>query len=216
MRITAAQAQASAAADEQPLENASAYELMLLKLDADRRRLKEVQSVEAKAELKRKLLPDYAPWVEAAITAGKGARDEVLMTVMLWRIDAGDYGGALDIAEYALPYQLAMPDRYQRTTATTLVEEVADAAKRARDGKQAFDLATLQRAAGLTADEDMHDQVRAKLHKEIGLLQIGHDNASALQQLQRATQLHDKVGVKKEIERLERELKNPGGATGTA
>lgn len=216
MRVTAAQASASAAADDQPLENASAYELMLLKLAEDRRRLKEVQSMEAKAELKRKLLPDYAPWVEGAIAAGKGAQDDVLMTVMLWRIDAGDYNGALDIAEYALPYKLVMPDRYQRTTATTLVEEVADAAKRARDGKQPFDLDTLQRTAELTASEDMHDQVRAKLHKEIGLLLVGTDNAAALQHLQRATQLHDKVGVKKDIEKLEREQKNLGEANGTA
>ncbi|WP_337881778.1 terminase endonuclease subunit [Chromobacterium haemolyticum] len=228
MRVTAAQASASAAADDQPLENASAYELMLLKLAEDRRRLKDVKSMEAKAELKRKLLPDYAPWVEGAIAAGKGAQDDVLMTVMLWRIDAGDYNGALDIAEYALPYKLVMPDRYQRTTATTLVEEVADAAKRARDGKQPFDLDTLQRTAELTASEDMHDQVRAKLFKELGLLiaastdpgpPVGLDLARkliALQHLQRATQLHDKVGVKKDIERLERELKNQGDASGAA
>lgn len=216
LRVTAAQASALAAADDQPLENASAYELMLVKLDADSRRLKGVQSMEAKAELKRELLPDYTPWVEGAITAGKGAQDMVLMTVMMWRIDAGDYAGALDIAEYALPYQLVLPDRFKRTTATALVEELSDSAKRARDGKKPFDIAILQRCQALTEAEDMHDQVRAKLHKEIGLLLIGHDNASALQQLQRATQLHATVGVKKEIERLQRELKNLGDAAGTA
>lgn len=216
LRVTAAQASALAAADDQPLENASAYELMLVKLDADSRRLKTVQSMEAKAELKRELLPDYAPWVEGAITAGKGAQDMVLMTVMMWRIDAGDYAGALDIAEYALPYQLLLPDRFKRTTATALVEELSDSAKRARDGKKPFDIAILQRCQALTEAEDMHDQVRAKLHKEIGLLLIGQDNASALQQLQRATQLHATVGVKKEIERLQRELKNLGDAAGTA
>lgn len=216
LRVTAAQASALAAADDQPLENASAYELMLVKLDSDSRRLKGVQSMEAKAELKRELLPDYAPWVEGAITAGKGAQDMVLMTVMMWRIDAGDYAGALDIAEYALPYQLLLPDRFKRTTATALVEELSDSAKRARDGKKPFDIAILQRCQALTEAEDMHDQVRAKLHKEIGLLLIGHDNASALQQLQRATQLHATVGVKKEIERLQRELKNLGDAAGTA
>ncbi len=214
LRVTAAQASASAAADDQPLENASAYELMLLKLAEDRRRLKDVQSMEAKAELKRKLLPDYAPWVEGIIAAGKGAQDDVLMTVMLWRIDAGDFAGALDIAEYALPYKLVMPDRYQRSTATTLVEEIADAAKRARDGKQPFDIAILQRCQALTEAEDMHDQVRAKLHKELGLLQEASDPAGALANLTRAKALHDKVGVVKDIERIEKAIKNnsaPGG-----
>ena len=214
LRVTAAQASASAAADDQPLENASAYELMLLKLAEDRRRLKDVQSMEAKAELKRKLLPDYAPWVEGAIAAGKGAQDDVLMTVMLWRIDAGDFAGALDIAEYALPYKLVMPDCYQRSTAATLVEEIADAAKRARDGKQPFDIAILQRCQALTEAEDMHDQVRAKLHKELGLLQEASDPAGALANLTRAKALHDKVGVVKDIERIEKAIKNnaaPGG-----
>lgn len=211
MRATAAEASASADSG-QPLD-ASAYDLMLLKLAEDRRRLKDVQSMEAKAELKRKLLPDYAPWVEGAVAAGKGAQDDVLMTVMLWRIDAGDFSGALDIAEYALPYQLVMPDRYQRTTATTLVEEVADAAKRARDGKLSFDIAILQRCQTLTAAEDMHDQVRAKLHKELGLLQEAIDPAAALANLSRAKALHDKVGVVKDIERIEKAIKN-NAATG--
>lgn len=213
MRVQAEQAAAQTPAGES-LKNCSAYELMLLKLAEDRRRLKEVQSMEAKAEVKRKLLPDYAPWVEGAISAGKGAQDDVLMTVMLWRIDAGDYSGALDIAEYALPYQLVMPDRYMRTTATTLAEEIADAAKRARDGKQPFDLAILQRCQSLTEAEDMHDQVRAKLHKELGLLQEEVDPAAALANLSRAKALHDKVGVVKDIERIEKAIKNNTAISG--
>ena len=212
-RVTAAEASASAVSG-QPLENCTQYDLMLLKLAEDRRRLKDIQSMEAKAELKRKLLPDYAPWVEGAISAGKGAQDDVLMTVMLWRIDAGDYSGALDIAEYALPYKLVMPDRYMRTTATTLAEEIADAAKRARDGKQPFDLAILQRCQALTEAEDMHDQVRAKLHKELGLLQEEVDPAAALANLSRAKALHDKVGVVKDIERIEKAIKNNTAISG--
>lgn len=207
LRATAAEASASAVSG-QPLENCTQYDLMLLKLAEDRRRLKDVQSMEAKAQLKRKLLPDYAPWVEGAISSGKGAQDDVLMTVMLWRIDAGDYSGALDIAEYALPYKLVMPDRYQRTTATTLAEEVADAAKRARDGKQHFETAILQRCQALTEAEDMHDQVRAKLHKELGLLQEASDPVAALANLRRAKALHEKVGVVKDIERIEKAIKN--------
>ena len=65
------------------VRHASGYDLMLLQLAEDRRRLKDVQSMEGKAELKRKLLPDYAPWVEGAIAAGKGAQDDVLMIAQL-------------------------------------------------------------------------------------------------------------------------------------
>jgi hypothetical protein len=181
---------------------------MLLKLAEDRRRLKAIHSMEGKAEVKRQLLPDYAPWVDGVLSAGRGAQDEVLMTIMLWRIDAGDYSGALDIAEYALPYKLTMPDRYQRATAYTLTEEVADAAKRARDGKQPFDLDILQRTADQTASEDMPDQVRAKLHKEIGLQLESINLPAALEHLARAKALNDKAGVVKDIERIEKAIKN--------
>ncbi|EEX2757968.1 terminase, partial [Escherichia coli] len=60
----------------------------------------------------------------------------------------------------------------------------------------------------LTATADMPDEVRAKLHKITGLfLRDAGDAAGALAHLQRATQLDCQAGVKKEIERLERELK---------
>ncbi|MDY8569877.1 phage terminase small subunit, partial [Escherichia coli] len=35
--------------------------------------------------------------------------DDILMTVMLWRLDTGDIAGALEIARYALKYGLTMP-----------------------------------------------------------------------------------------------------------
>ncbi len=35
---------------------------------------------------------------------GRGAQDDIVMTVMLWRLDAGDIAGALEIAPYALKY----------------------------------------------------------------------------------------------------------------
>lgn len=206
LRVSAEMAQAHTQAGS-GLENCTEYELMLVKLAADRRRLKSVQSMERKAEVKRGLLPDYAPWIDGVLAAGRGAQDEVLMSVMVWRMDAGDFEGALDIADYALQHSLVMPDRYQRTTATVIAEEVADAAKRARDGQIPFPADVLQRTFCLTALCDMHDQVRAKLHREMGL-HPDTDPEAALSHLQRATQLNDKIGVKKQIEKLNRELKN--------
>ncbi len=43
-----------------PTAHANGYELMLLKLYEDKRRLKQVRSQERKADLKRQLLPEYA------------------------------------------------------------------------------------------------------------------------------------------------------------
>lgn len=194
--------------DGDRLEGCTAYELMLVKLAEDKRRLKDIQSTERKAEVKREILPDYAPWVDGALEGGKGQPDDVLMTVLVWRIDAGDYSGALDIAEYALRHDLPMPDRFERTTGTVIAEEISDAAKRAREGKRPFNVQTLTYTAALTEKKDMPDQVRAKLHKETGLAMAEVEPAGALEHLCRAQQLYDSVGVKKDIERIERHLKN--------
>ncbi|HJW26422.1 MAG TPA: terminase endonuclease subunit [Rhodocyclaceae bacterium] len=198
--------------------NASQYELMLAKLAEDRRRLKDVQSIERKAEVKRQLLPEYAPWIEGVLAGNSGVQDDVLMTIMVWRIDIGDIAGALPLAKYAIAHKLVLPDQYQRTTACLIAEETADMALKGA----ITDIEALQQVLDLTADEDMPDEVRAKLYKAIGYAlrdgAMGNDAGSqeqltqARDHLQRALSLHDKVGVKKDIERLETAIKNSAPA----
>lgn len=196
------------AANTEDMSHATGYELMLAKLNNDKQRLRNIQSLERRAEIKRDILSDYAPYVEGVLQAGQGAQDDVLITVMLWRIDAGDYSGGLNIADYAISHHLATPDQYKRTLATVIAEEIATAAKRARDSGEPFNVTLLQQTAALTVDQDMPDQVRAKLNKEIGLLLVECDKPAALAALREATRLDNKAGVKKDIEKLERELKN--------
>lgn len=181
---------------------------MLVKLAADQRTLKAIYSKELKAAKKRELLPFWLPWVNGVLEQGKGAQDDILMTVMLWRLDTGDIAGALEIARYALKYGLTMPGKHRRTPPYMFTEEVALAAMRAHAAGESVDTRLLTDTLELTATADMPDEVRAKLHKITGLfLRDGGDAAGALTHLQRATQLDCQAGVKKEIERLERELK---------
>ncbi|EGO4970019.1 terminase, partial [Escherichia coli] len=82
------------------------------------------------------------------------------------------------------------------------------AAMRAHAAGESVDTRLLTDTLELTATADMPDEVRAKLHKITGLfLRDAGDATGALAHLQRATQLDCQAGVKKEIERLERELK---------
>lgn len=203
MRVSASQA---AQREQAPLRHATAYEQMLVKLAEDRRTLKNIRSNERKAEKKRELLPFYAPWVAGVLADGRGAQDDIVMTVMLWRLDAGDIAGALEIAPYALKYGLTSDHR--RTTPYMLVEEVALAAQRLRDAGEPVDLALLLTTLSLSDGADVPDMVRARLHKVTGLTlrDIGQ-NSEALAQFQRAMQLDRNAGVRKEIERLERALK---------
>lgn len=222
LRATAAQA---AAADEaaNPLRHATGHELMLAQLAEHKRQLKQIQSIERKADAKRSMLPAYAAWVQGVLESGAGLQDEVFMTVMVWQIDVGDFAAALPLATYAIRHGLVMPDTYQRTTACLIAEEYSTMAIKAAEAGQPVDVAALGEVAELVADQDMPDEVRAKLHKALGYVHAGlverapADRRQALREtalghLRRALELHDKVGVKKDIERLEREIKNAATA----
>ncbi|WP_321966506.1 phage terminase small subunit [Burkholderia cepacia] len=207
-RSVAAKAARGAPAGVGTLRDDSAYTLMLAQLDDHRRALKAVESVERKATLKRQFLPAYDAWVDGVLAGGAGAQDDVLMTIMVWRIDGGDYQGALKIGAYALQHGLTLPDQFKRSTPCLLVEEFADAALRASRAGESIQVEPLVEIGRLTADADMPDEVRAKLNKAIGYGLTETDPPRALEHLRRALQLFANVGVKKDIERLERELKN--------
>jgi hypothetical protein len=176
---------------------------MLAKLATDRRRLKEVQSIERKRLVKLEVLPEYADYVAGALEGGRGAQDDVLVTVMVWRIDVGDYAGALAIATYALTHGLTLPDQYERTLATAVAEEFAEAALITLKATREFDVGLLSQVADLTDKHDMPDVVRAKLYKAIGYA-LDPYPTMALSYLRRALELHDKIGVKQDITRLEK------------
>lgn len=223
-RVTAARS--SAQASPNGALTGSAYELMLAKLADDRRRLKAIQSVERKIEVKRELLPEYDAWIDGALSGGKGAQDDVLATLLVWLIDVGNYERALEIAKYAIAHKLTLPDQYTRDIPTMLIDEFSGAylnGKLAENPEQA--IAVLSNVGVLTDGADVPDQARAKLHKALGYALLAFVDLAdkdaivptmlryaegAMNNLQRALQLFEHVGVKKDIERLERRLKKAG------
>lgn len=186
--------------------HAKGYDLMLLQLNEDRRRLKGIQSTVTKAQVKIEVLPKYAAWVEGVLSADGAQQDDVIMYAMLWRIDAGDYSGALAIGRHALKHGWVMPVG-KRNTATVLTEEMADAAKAAMLAGTPFDAELLLQTLDAVDGEDMPDQSRARLHKSIGWVQTDSKPVSALNHLKQALQLDERCGVKKDIEQLERKLR---------
>ena len=185
---------------------AKGYDLMLLQLNEDRRRLKGIQSTVTKAQIKVEVLPKYAAWAEGVLSADGAQQDDVIMYVMLWRIDAGDYAGALTVGRHALKHGWVMPVG-KRNTATVLTEEMADAAKAAMLAGTPFDAELLLQTLDAVDGEDMPDQSRARLHKSIGWVQTESNPVSALNHLKHALQLDERCGVKKDIEQLERKLR---------
>lgn len=217
------------------------YRRQLAQLLHDRQRLKQIQSRQTKIELKRELIPAYDAWIDGvleATTDGQpGAQDEILVTMMIWRIDIGDYAAALPLIAYSLKWGLQMPAHFKRTLAAFAVEEIALAAVRvlapsaeppALDQVKAMTeaLAGIER---LTHDCDMPDEIRAHLHKAIAMAILaggeedGPDRrvreSQALKRFQLALDLDPRSGVKGDIGRLQRSLNKeppPGPADASA
>lgn len=192
-----------------------------LRFTHDLRRLKEIRSIDRKIEAKREMLPEYAAWIEGLLAADAGAGEgtvaEVLPTCMVWLIDIGEFDQALDLVPFVFRHNVAMPSRYQRDAATIVVEEIADAALKAQNAGNAFPLAVLERVDELTTGLDLHDEVRAKLLKAIGVEQLraaeelpAEESSAALEAtlatLRDAQRLNDRVGVKDRIKRADKLL----------
>lgn len=218
-----AAAESAATAPNRPMADSSAYTMQMAQLHQHYQQLKGIQSTQAKEELKAKLLPDYAPYIAGVLASGQGAQDEVVTTIMLWRFDAGDYQGGLEIAAYVLKHGLTMPDRFARTTGCLVAEEIAEAALKALKAGGTFDIGVLAEADRLTAGEDMPDEVRAKLMLAMGRVaaaQVDPDKPNpadvhslevARHFLTRALELHDKCGGKRDLELVDRQLKKHVG-----
>lgn len=207
--------------DEQSDTARTAHEQIMHRLRMDQSALKRVQSDQAKAAMKRQLLPHYEGWIEGTLDGDSGRQDEVIVTLMVWAIDAGDYALAARIGRYVVTHGMLMPDRFNRTAATILVDEICDPILVQVKADDTTDvtpyLAVLDDVADFTAGSDMPDVVRAKLCKARAFaLRNGttEEQTIALALLRQALTLDAGAGVKKEIERLARVVKKAAAQTG--
>lgn len=207
--------------DEQSDTARTAHEQIMHRLRMDQSALRRVQSDQAKAAMKRQLLPHYEGWIEGTLDGDSGRQDEVIVTLMVWAIDAGDYVLATRIGRYVVVHGLLMPDRFNRTAATVLVDEICDPILVQVKADDTTDvtpyLAVLDEVAEFTAGSDMPDVVRAKLCKVRAFaLRNGttDEQTTALELLRQALTLDAGAGVKKEIDRLARVVKKAAAAAG--
>lgn len=208
---------------------------VVLQLYEDRRRLKEFKATDRKVEAKVAMLPAYRGWCDGVLSAGKGERgplDQIFTTIMAWTIDVGDYLAALPMLEHAVKYRLEMPSGFNRDAITFAIDQICEDAIRVydlgEDPAKSFPAAVLPMLQDLVEhyDIDLHDEVEAKLHKSLGLaIMAGADledeadlrkrREQTLKAYMRAIELFPRVGVKKDIERLQRELRKGQTEAGT-
>lgn len=210
-------------ADEESDIQRTAHEQILHRLRMDLSRLSGVQSEETKAEMKKSMLPEYEGWIEGTLDGDSGRQDEVITRLMVWAIDCRDYALALRLGRYVVRHGLTLPDNFNRTAATFLTEEMSKPlltlAAADADADLSSGIAILEEVAGIVADSDMPDVVRAKLCKARALARRGATEitakAEALALFREALTRNPNAGVKKEIATLAREVKKLSADSGT-
>lgn len=186
--------------------DASVYQLQLTELKNDIHVLRSIQSQEKRAEAKKELIPKHMPYVLGIVQSGaKVEQDEVITTIMLWCFDCGMFNQGLSLAEYALQNELKMPDSFSRSTASIVAEEIGNAAHKTYQDGQVFKLDVLEKANQLTANHDMHDQIRAKLYLAIGRTFLQLDRGSeAVTFIKMAIAKNENCGGKTDLKKAEK------------
>ncbi|MCZ4281715.1 phage terminase small subunit [Kiloniella laminariae] len=205
-------AEISAGASKEKGQNrvhGSTTDQMLARLRAHEVILKSIQSRNQKIIKKREFLPEYEGYVDGILAAGTGLQDLVVTTVMVWRFDVGDLSGALQLASYVLEHDLQLPERFARSAATLVLEEIADQVEQLQPtGDLALTyIDAMNEAFALTDGTDMPDEVRSKAFKYLGYLLYDSNPELALENLKAAFDLNPKCGVKTKIGQLEKLLK---------
>ncbi|NQS81481.1 phage terminase small subunit [Pantoea agglomerans] len=192
----------------------TAHEQILHQMRMHMTQLSRVKSDQAKAEMKRVMLPDYEGWIDGTLEADSGRQDEVITRLMVWAVDCADYTLALRIGRYVVRHDMAMHDDFKRNAATFLADEICNPvltlAKTDKDADLSACIAPLDELADIVAEADMPDEVRAKLCKARGLVRRASLDAEtqgqALNLLREAMSLNASSGVKREIDALSRKL----------
>ncbi len=212
-------------------ESASGQEYAVLRavLHDNLRKLQDVESHEARIPMKRDFMTEFAPWIAGFLEADQPVQDEILMTNLVWAIDCSEFDLALMLGRFALKHGLALPERYSRTTACFLREDIAEVALAQPDTVPHDVLVEIDQ---LTFGADMPDAAKAKLDKALGRSWLakaedfdpsdetgpaggaGAYATAGLEHLKRALKLNAKVGVKKDIDRAEKMLRDLAAKNG--
>lgn len=193
-----AKSAAESAAEFGTMQNTNAYEQHLMQLNSDKNRLKNIQSKQNKVELKRQLLPNYKPYLHGILEVKPGVQDAVVTEMLVWSIDVGEYDFALDLAEYVLEHGLKLPDRFERSEACFITEDIADEFLKVLKTDVSIDITVLERLESLITDEsldkskrDMPDEVKAKLYLALGKAEMRLITGEQLVDLVHATRARD-------------------------
>lgn len=187
--------------------------LMESALAEDLARIADINSREARQQLKRdELLPKYLPYVERYRESGLNHPNPVLMQVLVWLFDTAQFEQGLELAEFAIAQGQQLPERFRRDVPTFVADEViewAEAEHKAGRNPEPYVSNLLPRVDGywarintddeasLPAPWELFERIPARFHKLLGIIAMEREEwANAIDHFERAQSLYPEIGVK--------------------
>lgn len=191
--------------------------LMEAGLDEDLARLKGINNLAGKQDLKRiELLPKYQDYIQRYLESGLVMQNRILVQVMVWLFDTNQFDDALELADIAIEQGQLMPERFKRRDIQTFVGDAvgdwASAEYEAGRSPEPYLSNLLPRVDG---EWTLPEQIPSKFHKLIGIRAMDDQQwAVAIKHLERATELYPQAGCKTRIEKCRLALSRLNAASG--
>jgi hypothetical protein len=178
--------------------------LMEASLDQDLQRLSDIKGLAGRQALKREeLLPKYQDFIQRYMDSGLVMPNRVLVQVMVWLFDTEQFEDGLALADFAIGQGQQMPERFKRRDVQTFVADAvidwAYAEYNAQRSPEPYLSDLLPRVDG---EWELTEQIPSKYHKLIGIRAMEAEQwETALQHLERSTELYAKAGNETRIKK---------------
>ena len=197
-----AEVYSSATALSSPANGQKHLKLMEDALAVDLARISEINSHELRRQLKRdELLPKYQEYVQRYRDSGLSFPNSVLMYVLIWLFDTADFEKGLELADFAISQDQALPERFNRDIPTFVADEVIDWAEAEYKAKRSPEPYLSNLLPRVDGEWSLYERIPARYHKLLGILAMDRrDWPVAIQHMERAIALHDAIGVGTKLE----------------
>ncbi|WPC29749.1 phage terminase small subunit [Pseudomonas moraviensis] len=178
--------------------------LMEASLDQDLQRLSDIKGLAGRQALKREeLLPKYQDFIQRYMDSGLVMPNRVLVQVMVWLFDTEQFEDGLALADFAIGQGQQMPERFKRRDVQTFVADAvidwAYAEYNVQRSPEPYLSDLLRRVDG---EWELTEQIPSKYHKLIGIRAMEAEQwETALQHLERSTELYAKAGNETRIKK---------------
>jgi hypothetical protein len=162
------------------VNTANSLHTQVQEITADVERLRNLQMVAERVEMKRtELLPKWMPTVTSYLELGKPYANPVFAYCIIWLFDVGDYDQALDWADIAIEQGQETPGNFKTRFPAFVADQMLAWAEQASQAGEDLEPYFSRTFENVTQRWRLHEEITAKWFKFAGLLMLRDESGQA-------------------------------------